>query len=214
MCSQRVRHDWATELNWTELLQVLCKCFSVFSWLYSHVHSSLWAKGSYLHKWPWILILSLNILHVLYAYIFIFWLPSIIWIYPSRLHKTLGSSVKRTQLQSIPHENSLQGDRTLVTHSLDCRPFLHLFPRFVRFCECVYLPIMVHTHCLFINEQVSGLMHTLGDTFSPVDMCALVFSNFLDLKCGFNTKILITTLTADLNSGKSLNDSGKYFFHQ
>lgn len=35
---------------------------------------------------------------------------------------------------------------------------------------------------------------------------------FLDVF--FNNKILITTLTADLSSGKSLNDSGKYFFHQ
>ena len=132
----------------------------------------------------WSDLAAANVLHVLYAYIFIFWLPSIIWIYPSQLHKTLGISVRRTKLWSIPHENSLQDDTTLVTHILDCHPFLHLFLGFSFFCECVYLPIMVHVPCLFINEQVSGLMHTLGGAFSPVDLCVFVFSNFLDLKCG------------------------------
>ena len=61
---------------------------------------------------------------------------------------------------------------------------------------------MVHVPCLFINEQVSGLMHTLGGAFSPVDLCVFVFSNFLDLKCGllffflfyFIFKLYITVL--------------------
>ena len=88
----------------------------------------LLSLGSHRVGHDWSDLAAANILHVLCSYIFIFWLPSIIWIYPSQLHKTLGISVQRTELWSIPHENSLQDDTTLVTHILDCHPFLHLFP--------------------------------------------------------------------------------------
>ena len=52
------------------------------------------------------------------------------------------------------------------------------------------------------------------DVFFNTKILITTLTADLNLDVFFNIKILITTLTAELNSGKSLNDSGKYFFHQ
>lgn len=71
----------------------------------------------------------------LHSHICIFWSPSIIWIPPNQLHKTLGSSVQRTKQQSTAHENCLRDDTIMVISTLDDLIILHLFPAFSMFME-------------------------------------------------------------------------------